>query len=76
VKNEDRFANMNLLQNLVIDTQSEGISVPQKLFKKWNKDKLMTFYNHQDFKLKLYLKGHCKYLSYMILIFIEFFDVD
>ena len=31
-----------------------------QLFKKWNKDKLMTFYNHPDFKLKLYLKGHCK----------------
>jgi len=50
VKNEQRFANMTLLQQMK----------EMDLFKKWNKDKLMTFYNHPDLKLKLYLKGHCK----------------
>ena len=44
---------MAVLQSLKVN---EGI----KLFKAWNKDKLMTFYNHPDFKLNLYLKGHCK----------------
>lgn len=45
---------MTLLQSL----KQDGAHIA--LFKKWNKDKLMTFYNHPDFKLKLYLKGHCK----------------
>lgn len=34
---------------------------PKKsFFSKWNKDKLIAFYNSSDFKLKLYLKGHGK----------------
>ena len=46
-----------------------------QLFKKWNKDKLMTFYNHPDFKLKLYLKGHCK-INLIDFFLLEFYDYN
>ena len=29
-------------------------------FKKWNKDKLLTFYNHPGLKIKFYLQNHSK----------------
>lgn len=47
-----------------------------QLFKKWNKDKLMTFYNHPDFKLKLYLKGHCKINLILTIFHLEFYDYN
>jgi hypothetical protein len=49
---------MKLLQYLNIQNR-EGIFEPS-FFSKWNKDKLLTFYNHPGIKVSFYLQNHCK----------------
>ena len=49
---------MSLIQNLKYSLNNGTNSI----FSKWNKDKIMSFYNSPDLKMKLYLKGHGKIL--------------
>jgi hypothetical protein len=52
---------MKLLQQLKIQN-SEGIFEPS-FFSKWNKDKLLTFYNHPGIKVSFYLQNHSKCIT-------------